>query len=733
MPDLRLSGCRPEPLAHYLKALGILRLVSQQVDPDARGWWAEDVFWLRAKLNHDELERFFLQKYQPTPMVAPWNGGSGFYYQEEKLKEKDPVTGKRKKTGIRNQPTAATRVVDAVTNSTTPRLANYRHVIQCVRKVLSARNYQEAPADEEKESLMRELRGQLPDMSVDWLDAAFVLTEERPKYPPLLGTGGNDGNTDFSSNFMQRLLDLIDGDTGVPSKQASGWLQGALFGTPVQGLQKGSAIGQFDPAASGGTNAGPAFEADSLINPWNFVLMMEGALVFAAAATKRLLQSGPGELSYPFTTRATPVGYGSASSNGDNPRGEIWLPLWSIPAHLTELTSLFSEGRAQVGRRQASTAVDFARAVASLGTDRGIQMFHRYSFLQRNGKNFYATGIGRWKVQLSPQVSLLNELDRWLAYFRRAATSGTAPSRIGQALRGIERAIMGYCQAGGAPRLAEILIALGEAEIALAIAPRFRQTAFLKPVPLLSPKWLEASDDGSVEFRLAASLASVGIRENIEPVLVREEHADWLESDSHPRVVWGHGMLTDNLIAALRRRCMDAQREGNKPLPLAGKYPVSLDDIQAFIAGSVDESRLEGLLHGLCLLNWSHVSDQGQVSDQGETSDDEGGVLPSLYALLRLTHLPGPLRDFQVPYTPSILARAAVGDAAEASRQAIRRLLACGLIPMIDAVTESRDATRRAAGAILFPVSRRDEFRLAARILKLAERESSREALQSVY
>jgi CRISPR-associated protein Csx17 len=36
-----------------------------------------------------------------------------------------------------------------------------------------------------------------------------VLTGEHTIFPPLLGTGGNDGRLDFSTNFHQRLLDVI--------------------------------------------------------------------------------------------------------------------------------------------------------------------------------------------------------------------------------------------------------------------------------------------------------------------------------------------------------------------------------------------------------------------------------------------------------------------------------------------------------------------------------------------
>ena len=41
-----LDGCAPTPLAHYLKALGILRLVAEQADEHARGWWEGNHFRL---------------------------------------------------------------------------------------------------------------------------------------------------------------------------------------------------------------------------------------------------------------------------------------------------------------------------------------------------------------------------------------------------------------------------------------------------------------------------------------------------------------------------------------------------------------------------------------------------------------------------------------------------------------------------------------------------------------
>ena len=74
-----LEGCRPEPLTGYLKALAVLRLVAEQKDVKAQGWWENDKFHIESLLDETQLLDFFVKEYSPTPIVAPWNGGSGFY------------------------------------------------------------------------------------------------------------------------------------------------------------------------------------------------------------------------------------------------------------------------------------------------------------------------------------------------------------------------------------------------------------------------------------------------------------------------------------------------------------------------------------------------------------------------------------------------------------------------------------------------------------------------------
>ena len=74
-----LTGCSPTPPALHLKALGILRIVAEQADSQARGWWQDEHFCLLTTLDRNELETFFLEKYSPTPFLSPWNKGCGFF------------------------------------------------------------------------------------------------------------------------------------------------------------------------------------------------------------------------------------------------------------------------------------------------------------------------------------------------------------------------------------------------------------------------------------------------------------------------------------------------------------------------------------------------------------------------------------------------------------------------------------------------------------------------------
>lgn len=704
MFEVALEGCRPAPLARYLKAVGVLRLVSEQVDRDARGRWLNDGFVLSSALDRDALVRFFLDDYAPTPIVAPWNGGSGFHPKDNR------------------------RAIEAIGASDADRWRGYRTAIAVCRSALDQLGLEEKPAADDKPSLLKVCRNLLPDGALAWFDAALVLTGDGPKYPPLLGTGGNDGRLDFTNNFMQRLVELIDADSGTPEVHAGPLARQALFAEAVDGLVK-APIGQFSPTGAGGPNASAGFDGDSQINPWDFILMLEGAIAFASAVIRRMEQDTVGALSYPFAVRQVGVGYGSASSADEKQtRGEMWLPLWSRSVGFPELRHVLAEGRARVSGRRARTGVDFARAVATLGVDRGIDGFVRYGFQVRNGLSFLATPLDRLAVRHSPAVRLLDGIDPWLDNFRRVATSDRAPASVRRARTNLNRSVMALCHLDEPQAMQRVLVALGRCQRALDRSIRFAVENRAQPVPCLEPDWLESADDGSVEYRLAAALASLhaprgvgthryrSIRENIEHVTVWAKdgrmYVRWREDAGRDVVPVGRG-FEPFLRALLQRRVLHAGQGGHATYPERWRRSARLGDIADFIDGRVDDRKLEDLFFSCILLDWARLG-----TKPASPAGSMGAGLGAAFGLLKLGLAEGPIRGVEVRLDSRNLAHASRGDMPRASLGAARRLRANGLVPAVTQAFEAPERSHRIAAALLFPLARRDLERLADQVLR---------------
>lgn len=602
--ELVLSGCAPTPLAYYLKALGILRLVAEQADEAAAGCWKGESFVLRSALNRERLIQFFLHEYRPAPIVAPWNGGSGFFPKDNR------------------------EALDALMKSRAARFEEMREAIVFGKQVVKRARLAASPKNEIKANFLSAVRADAPESLLAWLDAAILLTTEEPRYPPLLGTGGNDGRLDFTNNFMQRVIELLDTGTDAPTDMGRASLPSALFGEPVPGLVS-AAIGQFNPGGAGGPNAGTGFDAGSLINPWDFVLMLEGALVFAAAATRRLESAEPGSLSYPFTVRAVGSGSGGTSVRDEGQaRAEIWLPLWDRFATLPEIRALFAEGRATLGRRPARDGLDFARAVAALGVNRGVKAFQRYGFLMRSGKAYLATPLNRVSVRRNPDSDLISDLDQanFLYRLRRFARDPNTPGRIKSLTRRLEDALFDFTQRSSRSTLQTALIVLGQLEAALSKSRKARD-AGVPPVPALSEQWIAKADDQSAEFRIALALAGmvpvgVSMRMFISPVKVGKSGWEWDENSR--TAVWGRGSLVASLGELLQRQIYESAHSDESLFQ--HKAAARGSDVAAFLAGACDDTRIAQLLPGLVL---------APVSEQARSLTDDESALPAAFAVLK--------------------------------------------------------------------------------------------------
>lgn len=728
---LVLAGCTPTPLANYLKALGVLRLVSEQRDREARGWWMKDMFWLQCPTlfagatteegRRSALARFFLEEYKPTPIMAPWNSGSGFYRQERKSKEKDPATGKRIKLGVFDQETAATRAVDAVLNSESKRLGAYREALGLAKAIIKQEGLVTSPDNgRKKDDFILLLRALLPDNCLPALDAGLAITSEKTQYPPLLGTGWNDGNLDFTSNFMQRLLDVLGTSDGPIPHESEDWLHSSLFGASSPNLTR-SNIGQFSPGHAGGPNASAGFEGHAAINPWDFVLMIEGALMFSAAAVRRNAYDSSVALSYPFTVRAIGAGSGSLGE-GDtaNARGELWMPLWEKPASYAEARSLAAEGRVALGRKPARDAIDFVRAVHRLGGYRGVRGFQRFGLLMRSGKAYLATPLSRVEVGDEPQSSLLDELDRreWLDRFRQFTRGDNVANRFLMLRRQLEDRL--FDLSGRQPTPAEVqslIILLGSIQSAVAIkavAIKQNDDRVCPPVPRLSEHWVRAADDRTPEFRIAKALAglrgagdiALPLRAQLFPMQCNRD--EWMapEGSEGVRVLIGQkGRLVDTLRALLEHRLWLAKRLGMNDKPLSGSSGVTLDDLIAFLQDDHMDGRIAALLPGLSLCAIPEDTDR----DAGK------GMLPAAFGLMKLVLTPDAIlrrlgylgTEERLPIPVGMLAQLAAGNHDNrAVKIAWRRMRASNITPSLANIIPNLCGIdpARAAAALLIPL-----------------------------
>ncbi len=652
MPKLKLDGCRPTPLASYLKALGILRLISsdannvsgQAADPQARGMWHNECFHLETELDFDALCHFFLEDYAPSPIVTPWNGGGGFYEENKR----DAI-----------EPLLAPKVAK--------RFDSIAEAIGFGFTAIKKLKLTETPKGAAKAELISLLRSELPDSALGWMDAVLVLSEDSVNFPPLLGTGGNEGNLNFMYNFVCHLVStktskhygLFDASSGSPRNEARSLLSSALSEASSNDFVP-TTFGPFSPGESGGKNSTTGYEGEPKINPWDFILMFEGAVSFAGAATRRHqngLEFQPGSRSsFPFTVSAAGSGWGGLGMDdeaGTNARGEFWAP------------------------------------------------------------------------------KLISDFDRnsWLDRLRRLGRDTNTATSARNCVRQFEDALMSFLEQPNHREPAErVLVALGELCEWQARSPDGRET--LPPPPVLSDRWIAKANDDSPEFRVAAALAGLGLpsiadaeiaentpeledntskaegsSESSAPKIKRAmpmaahfapiqekgfpRHRAWQPEGSSPTVVWGSGNLVSNMTAVLDRRIVEMSTRGLTEKPFSSATSARLSDVVQFLSDDFDDKRCAALLSGLI---WARPFQYFKM--KGAPYGASYAAIPFAYAALKPIFMPDEaLRRAQVleeaarlPIPPGLTAKLRAGRGTQdgratdaAVRLALARCRASGL------------------------------------------------------
>ena len=707
----QLDGCAPTPLAHYLKAIGILRLVSEQVDSEVRGWWDGDNFHLATKLSREKLEAFFLCDYLPTPIFNPWGARSGFY---------DGGAEKSARESLKE-----------IERSTSPRLEPFRTTIRTVRSIITDTTGGSKPSDKEKDRLILALRLNTRGKSSLWLDTVVALIgageDVSLAQPPIFGTGGSEGSGGYPSAYMSAIVESV---------VKANWnhaVSYTLFGGATPQCHWDQSMGQFAP---GGVST-----------PWDMLLAFEGACMLRSSVGGKTSTKSKRWMSSPFYVAPRSSGYASGSRLDEKflnkgreypGRGEQWLPMWAKPSRYFEIQQIFTQGRAATKTGRATDGWAMAKAVAGFGVSRGISQFVRYGYQQRNNQaTHFAVPLGRFYTPnaesgTSTKPSCLDDLDGWLRSIHRVAhpaddqKAKRAPIRIVTTYGRLMDALFSVItEQATVQQYQDVLLCLSDMEAIMR-----RGTGFAaQPVPRLRPEWVTASYDGTPEYRLALAFALQAgnfHRDSGTPIDPIRRH--WLPLDKkqpwrfattgtgsgvmlnmQPGVVMHGRRGLDDAIALVERRMIESsQREGRHlPLKAAQRTAASAADLNSVLEKKVDMDRVLALARPLMALDlraWAKQQVPIEYPRTTEWPDDA-------WLAIRLCTLPWPLETrsgfkLDIGADPAIVRRLAAGDAASALAIALRRLGAVGVRCTLRTGVASYSTARLWAAALAFPINR---------------------------
>lgn len=581
-------GLRADTLLTYLAALGLIRIVADE-DPELRTWWQGDHLHMETAV--DDICAVLVDTYRPTPAFSPWNGGSGYGEKDRKQRA----------------------AIDKVIGSASPRVSDFADAHRVITEVLAKRD-----ADTQvwsKERLIIELRNRVPVTALRWLDAVVVVGGDKLHFPSVYGTGGNDGRLEFSSNFHQRLADVMP-EAGAKRAQSVGWATDALNGTTTTPLMKAPA-GQFDPLGGGSPGTWAVGSGQSLVNPWLFVLMIEACGYLAASLTRA--GQGQPRASVPFTVTASATG-STAGSAAEESRGEFWAPLWGEALQHRELRQLFEQAKASWAGRLPTTAAGMYAAAKSSGVDARITVFARYAIAQRNGLAFVGTLRDRVVVEPRRGIDIALPIDARMSRFTRSTSR-----RANEQIRALEACQVAFLSADddrvAAARLIDWLAALTGREYSAGISERERDAITSVPrlpraadaaVPL--ERWLAER----AEHRLGASLASGYVDESedrrarltMHDLVIGRAPGPGRQGWRAP-VVRGYGarpldaVLADVAVWRDHHATGPARGAGRGVRLLSGhRYLCRRDDVTRWIRGELNERDVADAFAACLSLDW---------------------------------------------------------------------------------------------------------------------------------
>ncbi|MGB3293410.1 MAG: type I-U CRISPR-associated protein Csx17 [Phormidesmis sp.] len=663
-------GCGLEPIADYLKALGLLRVL-----PHSKGWWQNGEFWIEGDRPPDEVIDYLTEQASVTPLFNPWNGDSGFW------------TEGRAKEAIR-------RLASVKESDRTKRYVKARDKGLAI---VAASGLKKQPSKgNAKNRLIQACQSRITDSDWQaWYKTVVQLVEVtrnnktivEAKGSRLLGTQGNlGGGNDLGANYLDAWSRLIDLETGNPLNGAKQYWQASIFGQSLpKSLDNSPLLAQYAPVTdytldskaypyqkSGGGSTAAA-------NPADVVLLTEGLLTFSSIA-KRPLDSSDSSVAFYSLAVNLAAGIAQTSVSGELRAGveEFWLPIWNQPKSFEGLRSdLLTELRGPLPKQTALDTFDFVELLSNKAAERKIPQWSRYAFFPRKGQTNFAISLG---IFTPGGYNLGAELDSYRRSLCRFGYSDISPGQIGALARQLEAQL--FALASGHGQVLQTLALLGDIELYLTRSPASQEK--IQSLPQLDSDWIvrALSERETPTVRLALSLASLWLRSHLSNARLGKNNR-WFWGEEP--VTWS-GDLSANLIA-LQRRWAIRVSQGKQPYP-DFRINATFADISAFLSGNVDPVELTRLAVGFSLCKMPKTIFSSLGADLIK--------LPALYSLAAYC-------QWSAVGIGSGMNQIASGNSEMAAQTVSQRLRANDLSPF--AVPQACTNARQTAAALAFPLS----------------------------
>jgi CRISPR-associated protein Csx17 len=619
-----LPGCRHDILGHYLKAIGLLRVLAKCADddhrdPDAEGWWNTNkaCFCLcSAKYpTREKLVEFFEKHYQPSSIFADLSSKGASVKRSTNFSLTDYLVD------------AASKVGGAVPDeaSAGEALAAYRDAQKSVHAEL-----------------------------VDSISAPrFVSGSDNPLF---LSKGRTSGKGHIWSSFGE-YVDAFEKLRKQKSKKSlHALITAAIDAESSTGRAAKGKGTPFFPDAIKAYNIGSGWVTENYpFNALDYVLAVEGGFAMRGSVGRALAANSKRFAAFPFVFDAGEEMVDDANEvKGTS--SALWFPLWDRPVTFAELASFITDAQARLPGKDARFSAEFMRALHSQGVDAGFRGWQEFRFKMKISRVPWATTGDYVESSFRDDATRLNRalhpLDEagFLEQFAwdPARRSKRSPHRT---LEELNATVETATRETTPHHCLDLLCVVFRACRQMAISESFRdmlpgkRARFFRPLPMDEWNVLLAGLEHQPEFRIARAVASTvgGMKQpdgrfsEVLPMLgsllpLTLGPGGWYlptKGDRSHQAVWTGTDVCHDLAAVLSRRYLDSLTD-ERPA-LVSCFGAPLGDVLAFLRGDLDAHLIAHWIEALSLIGWKLV----KVDGTRPAEEPDAPAIPPEYAALR--------------------------------------------------------------------------------------------------